>query len=83
MASTLYKCLKYYQNGEKKILGDVKPFTKAKSHFANTRLFEKGATPKETMQLTISSTGKGGTGNSLQATKDDTSKMMLQQAQCH
>jgi len=59
MASTLHQCLKYYQDGEKKINGDVKPFTKAKSHFTNARFFEEGTTPKETMPSAISSIGKG------------------------
>ena len=49
----------YYHDGEKKINGNVKPFTKAKSHFANARFFEEGVAPKETMPSTISSTGKG------------------------
>jgi len=56
---TLHQCLKYYRNGEKKINGDVKPFTKVESHFTDARLFEEGDAPKGTMPSTISSTGKG------------------------
>jgi len=53
VASTLHQCLEYYRDGEKKINGDVKPFTKAESHFADAGFFEEGAAPKETMQSTI------------------------------
>ena len=49
VASTLHQCLKYYRDGEKKISGDVKPFTKAESHLADAGFFEEGAAPKETM----------------------------------
>jgi len=59
VASTLHQCLKYYRGGERKINGDVKPFTKAKSHFADSKFFEEDFTPTEMMILTISSTGKG------------------------
>jgi len=41
VASTLYQCLKYYRGRERKINGSVKPFTKAESHFADVRFFEK------------------------------------------
>ena len=58
VASTLHQCLKYYHDGEKKINGDTKPFTKVKSYFANARFFEEGDPLKETMPATISSTSK-------------------------
>jgi len=74
VASTLCQCLKYYQDGEKKINGDVKSFTKVESHFADARFFEEGAAPKETMSSTISSTSKGGAKNAPQARKDDAPK---------
>ena len=74
MASTLHQFLKYYRDGEKKINGDVKPFTKTEYHFANTRFFEKGAAPKETLPSTISSTGKGGAKNAPQVRKNDAPK---------
>ena len=67
MASTLHECLKYYRDGEKKINGDVKPITKAESHFVDVRFFEEGAAPKETMLSTISSIGKGGAKDAPQA----------------
>jgi len=60
VTATLHECLRYYRDGVKKINGDVKPFTKDESHFADARFFKGGAAPKETMPLTISSTGKGG-----------------------
>jgi len=77
MASTLHQYLKYYRDGEKKINGDVKPFTKAESHFADARFFEEGAAPKETMPSTISSTGKGVAKKAPRATKDDAPKQQL------
>jgi len=57
VASTLHQCLEYYCGGQRKINGDVKPFTKAESHFAESKFFEEDFTPKE-MISTISSTGK-------------------------
>jgi len=59
VASTLYQCLKYYRGGERKISGAVKPFTKAESHFADSKFFEEDFTPKAMMIPIISSTGKG------------------------
>jgi len=44
VASTLYQCLKYYQGGETKTNASVKPFTRAESHFADARFFEKDDT---------------------------------------
>jgi len=78
VASTLHQCLKYYHDGEKKINGDVKPFTKAESHFADARFLEEGAAPKETMPLTISSTGKGVIKKAPRATKYDAPKQQLE-----
>ena len=45
--------------GKKKINGDVKSFTKAESHFADSKFFEEGTVPKETMPSIISSTSRG------------------------
>ena len=78
VASTLHECLKYYRNGERKINGDVKPFTKAESHFADARFFEEGAAPKETMPSTISSTGNGVAKKAPRVTKDDAPKQQLE-----
>ena len=78
MASTLHQCLKYYRNGEKKINGDVKPFTKAESHFADAKFFKEGVAPKETMSSTISSTGKGVKKKAPRATKYDVLKQQLE-----
>ena len=58
VASTLHQCLKYYRDGEKKVNGDTKPFTKAESYFADARFFNEDAPLKEAMPATISSTGK-------------------------
>jgi len=71
VASTLHKCLKHYQGGERKINNNVKPFKKAESHFADARFFEEDNTPTETMPSTITFTGKGGTKNALQVLKKD------------
>jgi len=59
VASTLHQCLEYYHGGERKINGDVKPFTKVESHFADFKFFEEDFTPDEMMIPTISSMGKG------------------------
>jgi len=56
---TLNQCLKYYRDNERKINGDVSPFTKAESHFANSKFFEQDFAPKQMMISTISATGKG------------------------
>jgi len=74
VASTLHQCLKYHRDGEKKINGNVKLFTKAESHFVDASFFEESVAPKETMLSIISSIGKGGVKNTLQATKDDAPK---------
>jgi len=58
IASTMHQCHKYYRDREKKINGDTKPFTKAKSYFADVRFFDEDAPLKEAMPATISSTGK-------------------------
>jgi len=39
--------------------GDVKPFTKAESHFADSKFFEEDFTPNEIMISTISTMEKG------------------------
>ena len=57
--STLHQCLKYYQDEERKINGDVKPFTMAWSCFVDAKFFKEDAAPKKTMAAAISSTGKG------------------------
>ena len=46
------QCLKYY-------CADVKPFTKAESYFDDSKFFEEGTAPMETIPSIISSTGKG------------------------
>jgi len=76
--STLHQCLKYYRDGENKINGDVKPFTKAESYFADARFLEEGAAPKETMPSTISSIGKGVTKKAPRVTKYDAPKQQLE-----
>ena len=38
---------------------NVNPFTKAESHFTDSKFFEEGTAPKETTPYLISSTGKG------------------------
>jgi len=49
VASTLHQCLKYYREGERKINGDVRPFTRAESYFVDAKFFEEDSTPKEMM----------------------------------
>jgi len=46
VASTLHQCLKNYRGGERKINGDVRPFTKVKSYFVDFKFFEVGFTHK-------------------------------------
>jgi len=59
VALTLHQCLKYYRGGERKISGDVSPFTRAESYFADAKFFEEDSAHKEMMISIISSTGKG------------------------
>jgi len=59
VASTLYQCLKYHCGGKKKINSNVKSFTKAESHFVESKFFEEGTVPKETVPSIISSTSMG------------------------
>ena len=47
-------------DGENKIIGDIKLFSKAESYFTDTTLFDEGAALKETMSVAISSTRKKG-----------------------
>ena len=63
---TLHQCLKYYKDRERKINENVKPFTKAKSHFVDTRFFEEDYAPKEIMLSNITSMGNVRTKNVLQ-----------------
>ena len=58
VASTLHQCLKYYRGGEKKINGDVKPFAKADSYFADAKFFEDEGASSEILPSQILSTGK-------------------------
>jgi len=62
VASTFHQCLKYYQDGEKKINRHVKPFTKIESYFTYVRFFEEEAILKEAMPGVIS-TGKKGSSS--------------------
>ena len=71
VASTLHQCLKYYQDGERKVNDNVKPFAKAESHFADAKFFEEHDVPKETVPSTITSMGRGGIKSVLQAPKQD------------
>ncbi|XP_074313449.1 uncharacterized protein LOC141648620 [Silene latifolia] len=60
VASTLHQCLKYYRGGERRINGDVKPFSKVDSFFADAKFFEESGTSSEFLPSTISSTGTRG-----------------------
>ena len=68
---TLYQFLKYYRGGERKINGSVKPFTRAEPHFADARFLKEDDTPKETMPVSITSTGKGSMKRVIQVLKED------------
>ncbi|XP_074271002.1 uncharacterized protein LOC141594921 [Silene latifolia] len=57
VASTLHQCLKYYRDGEKKINGDVKPFSTVESYFADARFYEEQDEPSEMLPSSIISTG--------------------------
>jgi len=58
------------EEGERKINGSVKPFTRAEYHFTDARFFEEDDTPKETMPIAITSTGKGTIKNIFQVLKE-------------
>jgi len=72
MASQAWACgfhstpmSKILSGGERKINGNVKPFTKAESHFVDERFFKENDAPKETMSSTIKPISKGGMKNAL------------------
>jgi len=50
---------KYYRGGARKINGDVRPFTKAESYFADSKFFEEDFASKKMVISTISSKCKG------------------------
>jgi len=50
---------------------NVKPFTRAESHFADARFFEVDITPKQTIRATITSTGRGSMKNIIQMPRED------------
>ena len=58
VALTLHQCLKCYRDGEKKVSGDTKPFTKAELYFDDATFFDEDVPLKESIPATISSTGK-------------------------
>ncbi|KAA0036725.1 uncharacterized protein E6C27_scaffold1244G00090 [Cucumis melo var. makuwa] len=37
----LHQCFKFYKQGIRKVNADTKPFTKAKSHFADAKFYTK------------------------------------------
>jgi len=82
VASTLHQCLKYYCDGVKKINGDVKPFVKIESHFADARFFEERAPFKEAMLACISSTGKRSDKDTYVKTNIGTNDNAKQRQQC-
>jgi len=76
-ASIKHQFLKYYRSKERKINDNVKSFTKAESYFVDVRFFDKDDAPNKTMRLTITSKGKGGKENALQAPNDDIPEKQL------
>jgi len=78
VAFTLHQCLKYCRCVERKVNASVKPFTRAKSHFADARFFEEDDTPKENMPASITSIGKGNMKNVIQVSKEDMPAQQLQ-----
>ncbi|KAM1284926.1 hypothetical protein ACFX2J_027560 [Malus domestica] len=56
--STLHQCLKFYQEGVKVIYGDTKPFTEAKSHFADAKFYMDEDMVPEALPKEIKSTSK-------------------------
>jgi len=56
---------------EKEDNSNVRPFTKAESHFTDARFFEEDDASKETMMSTITSIGRGSIKNVIQVPKED------------
>ena len=50
---------------------NVKPFTKAESHFVDARFFEENDAPRESIPSTITSMGRGSMKNVIQLPKED------------
>jgi len=63
---------------KRKINDNVKPFIKAKPHFANASFFEEDDAPKETMPSTVTFTGRGSTKNVIEVPKRDMPTHQLQ-----
>ncbi|KAK9677082.1 hypothetical protein RND81_11G120500 [Saponaria officinalis] len=57
VASTLHQCLKFYRNGEKKVNGDVKPFTEAETYFADAKFYHENEAQSEMWPTSIATTG--------------------------
>ncbi|KAM1241318.1 hypothetical protein ACFX2J_046528 [Malus domestica] len=58
VSSTLHQCLKFYQEGVKVTQGNTKPFTKAESHFLDTKFYMDEEVVLEDLPKEIKSTGK-------------------------
>ncbi|CAL8990815.1 unnamed protein product, partial [Prunus brigantina] len=56
--STLHQCFKFYKGGVKKILGDVKPFTEAESHFADAKFYIDEDMVSKVIPVKVHSIGK-------------------------
>ena len=54
----------------KKDNDNVKPFTRAESHFVDARFFKEDNAPKETIPSTITFMGRGSTKNVIQVSKE-------------
>ena len=51
MPSTLHQCFKFYKEGVKTVIGDIKPFTEAESHFADAKFYTDDDTPSEVLLM--------------------------------
>ncbi|XP_024200614.1 uncharacterized protein LOC112203951 [Rosa chinensis] len=56
--STLHQCFKFYDGRGKTVAGDTKPFTEAKSYFADSKFYMDDETIKEVLPVGVPSTGK-------------------------
>ncbi|KAA0048376.1 uncharacterized protein E6C27_scaffold264G00950 [Cucumis melo var. makuwa] len=53
VTSTLHQCFKFYKQGIRKVDADSRPFTKAKSHFADAKFYTKSENVSEIISTEV------------------------------
>ena len=53
MPSTLHQCVKFFQNGIKKVDADLKPFAETEAHFADAKFYAKKDISSEVLPVEV------------------------------